>query len=258
MASTGTETMPQSGPAAPPAAGAPSEVRIYPHSPILYWWIVWAYGFICAALTYFQGESVTFGNGKPELIHPSAWVGVSFTLVLLFVTLATIVRARGVNAILLLILLALAFVGTQLVLSIEGLFKTPPAIQVHMNLAFYMMVSSVLFVIWFIIVFIIDRLTFWRFKPSQIERVQRFASLLGRAPESYSVMHVRLTRYSDDLLAHKILALGFLGLGTSDIEGKVAIFGGGNEQFRIDHIWAAKRSLNQIQAMMGAKATVVT
>ena len=36
-------------------------------------------------------------------------------------------------------------------------------------------------------------------------------------------MHVRLTRYSDDLLAHKILGLGIIGLGTSDIEGKIAI-----------------------------------
>jgi hypothetical protein len=83
-----------------------------------------------------------------------------------------------------------------------------------MNLAFYMMASSSLFVVWFVIViiFIADRLSFWRFRGAQIERVQRFASILGRAPESYSVMHVRLTRYSDDLLAHKILGLGIIGL----------------------------------------------
>lgn len=253
MASTGTETMPQA-----PAPGVPSEVRVYPHSPILYWWVVWAYGFVCAALTYLQGETFTIGGGKPLLIHPSAWVGVSFTMLLLFVTLATIVRARGVNAILLLLLLVLTIVATQLVMNVQGLFKTPPAILVHMNLAFYMMFSSVLFVVWFIIIFITDRLTFWRFKPSQIEKVQRFASALGRAPESYSVMHVRLTRFSDDLLAHKVLGLGILGLGTSDIDGKIAIFGGGNEQFRIDHVWAAKGSLKEIQAMMGPKATVVS
>jgi hypothetical protein len=80
----------------------------------------------------------------------------------------------------------------------------------------------------------------------------------GRAPESYSVMHVRLTRYSDDILAHKILGMGILGLGTSDIEGKIVIFGGGNEQFRIEHVWGAARSLREIQAMMGPKATVAT
>jgi hypothetical protein len=255
MASTGVETVPQ------PAAAkgtAPTEVRVYPHSPILYWWVVWAYGFFCALMTYAQGETFTIGGGKPLLIYPHAWLGVSFTLLLLFTALATTVKARGVGAILLILLLAAAAAGTQFVMSIEGLFKTPPAILVHMNLAFYMMVSSALFVVWFVIVFIVDRLSFWRFRGAQIERVQRFASILGRAPESYSVMHVRLTRFSDDILAHKILGLGILGLGTSDIEGKIAIFGGGNEVFRIEHVWRASRALREIQAMMGAKATVVS
>ncbi len=257
MASTGVESLPQSSAG---AAGKSqlTEVRVYPHSPILYWWIVWFYGFFCALLTYAQGETFTIGGGKPLLIYPGAWLGISFTLLLLFVALATTVKARGIGAILLILLLIGAAAGTQFIMSIDGLFKTPPAILVHMNLAFYMMVSSALFVVWFVIVFVADRLSFWRFRGSQIERVQRFASIVGRAPESYSVMHVRLTRYSDDLLAHKILGLGIFGLGTSDIDGKIAIFGGGNEHFRIEHVWHASRSLRDIQAMMGPKATVVT
>ncbi len=214
MASTGVEAGGTAGKA------QLSEVRVYPHSPILYWWVVWAYGFFCALLTWAQGETFTIGGGKPLLIYPGAWLGVSFTLLLLFVVLATTVKARGIGAILLILLLIGASVGTQFIMSIEGLFKTPPAILVHMNLAFYMMVSSSLFVIWFVIIFIADRLSFWRFRGAQIERVQRFASVLGRAPESYSVMHVRLTRYSDDILAHKILGLGILGLGTQRHRGQ--------------------------------------
>jgi sirohydrochlorin ferrochelatase len=120
-----------------------------------------------------------------------------------------------------------------------------------------MLVSTVLFVVWFAVVNIIDRLTFWRFRNSQIEHVHLFASALGRAPESHSVMHARLTRTSDDILADKILGLGFLGLGTSDVDVKIAIFGGGNEQFRIEHVWRATGPLRQVQAMMGPKATVV-
>lgn len=255
MASTGVETVP--GGAAAPAAEAPTEVRVYPHSPILYWWVVWAYGFFCALLTWAQGETFVIGGGKPLLIHSQPWVGISFTMLLLFVALATTVKARGVGAILLILLLVAAAVGTQFVMSIEGLFKSPPAILVHMDLAFYLMVSSALLVVWLAIVFIIDRLSFWRFRSAQIERVQKFASILGRAPESYSVMHVRLTRYSDEILSHKILGLGILGLGTGDIDGKIAVFGGGNEHFRIEHVWGAPRALRQIQAMMGPKATVV-
>jgi hypothetical protein len=84
-----------------------------------------------------------------------------------------------------------------------------------------------------------------------------FGSALGRAPESWSVMHIRLTRYSDDIIAHKILALGFLGLGTSDIDVKLSIFGGGHEQFRIENVWRASGPMKAIQSAMGPKATVV-
>src|SRR6478609_9513421 len=114
MASTGVESLPQS------AAGGKSqltEVRVYPHSPILYWWVVWVYGFFCALL-----------------IYAGAWLGISFTLLLLFVALATTVKARGIAAILLILLLIGAAAGTQFIMNIDGLFKTPPAILVHMNL----------------------------------------------------------------------------------------------------------------------------
>ena len=254
MANVG-QSVPQAG--VPAATGAAGEVRVYQHSAILYWWVVWAYGYFCALLTYAQGETLSIGGGKPLLVHTSPWVGLSFTVVLLFVVVATTVRARGVQALLLIILLALAVVGTHLLLSMEGVFKSPPSILVHMNLAFYVLVSSVLLVVWLVVVFIFDRLTYWRFRNSQIERVQRLAGVLGRAPESYSVMHVKLTRYSDDLLAHKVLGLGLLGLGTGDIEAKVTIFGGGSEHFRIEHVWRAAEPMRKIQALMGPKATVV-
>ena len=245
-----------------PTAGATSqkgaaEIRIYQHSPIIYWWVVWAYGFACAALTYAQGERLVIGEGKPLYIHPSPWLGLSFTILLLVVIVATTVRARGINALLLILLIAGAATGTYFVMNMPGLWTTPPSLLVHMNLAFYLLVSSVLFIVWFAIVFIFDRLSYWRFRATQVERVQKFSSILGRAPESWSVMHIRLTRFSDDLIAHKVLGLGILGFGTSDIEAKLTIFGGGSEQFRIENVWSGAKQLQAVQALMGPKATVV-
>jgi hypothetical protein len=246
----------QGGGAASPS-GTP-EIRIYGHSPIIYWWPIWAYGFVCAALTYFQGVPLTLPDSpKPIMVHPSAWVGLSFTLLLLLVIVATSVRARGINALLLLALLAGAGVATYLVMNTPGLWVTPPNLLLHMNLAFYLMISSVLFLVWFVIVFIVDRLSYLRVRGTQVERVQLFGSALGRAPESWSVLHIRLASYSDDLIAHKILALGFLGLGTSDIDAKLSIFGGGHEQFRVENVWKASTPLKAVQSAMGQKATVV-
>jgi hypothetical protein len=238
-------------------AGGATEVRIYQHSPILYWWVIWAYGFFCALLTYAQGSSLVIGDEKPILVHPSPWVGLSFTMLLLLVILATSVRARGVNALFLILLLLLSVGATYVVMNTPGLFASPPSLLVHMNLAFYMMISSVLFVVWFVIVFFFDRTNYWRFRSSQVERVQKFASVLGRAPEGFSVMNVKLIRHSDDLLAHKILGLGIFGLGTSDIDARMTIIGGGSEHFRIENVWRASLPLKEVQALMGPKATVV-
>jgi hypothetical protein len=249
------DTSPQAG--ASKDASAPTEVRIYQHSPILYWWVVWAYGFFCALLTYAQGNSLVIGEGKPLLVHPSPWVGLSFVVLLLFVIVATAVRARGVHALMLVLLIGLAIGGTYIVMNMPGLFASPPSLLVHMNLAFYLLISTVLFVVWLAVVFVFDRMSYWRFRGTQVERVQKFASVLGRAPEGYSVMNIKLVRHSDDLLAHKILGLGIVGLGTSDIEGRMAIIGGGAEHFRIEHVWRAARPLRQVQSLMGQKATVV-
>lgn len=245
-------------PAAATTQKGATEIRIYQHSPIIYWWVVWAYGFVCAALTYLQGDRLAIGEGKPLFIHPSPWLGLSFTLLLLVVIVATTVRARGINALLLMLLIGGAAAGTHFVMTIPGLWSTPPSLLVHMNLAFYLLVSTVLFVVWFAIVFIFDRLSYWRFRATQVERVQRFSSILGKAPESWSVMHIRLTRHSDDLIAHKILGLGIFGFGTCDIDAKLNVFGGGSDQFRIENVWGASGQLQAVQQLMGAKATVVT
>src|SRR5215831_11955999 len=38
----------------------PVEVVIISHSPLFYWWPVWAVGFLMAALTYWEGYQVAF------------------------------------------------------------------------------------------------------------------------------------------------------------------------------------------------------
>src|SRR5437870_13664835 len=77
------------------------ELRIYQHSNLLYWWPIWAYGFLCAALTYVQGIGVgelAASQGKVVLFHPSPWLGISFIALILFVAVFSYVRARGVSS----------------------------------------------------------------------------------------------------------------------------------------------------------------
>ena len=55
--STTPPTSPSPAPAPAPAPAAPSqEVLVISHSPLLYWWPVWACGFLMAAITWMEGS----------------------------------------------------------------------------------------------------------------------------------------------------------------------------------------------------------
>ena len=49
--------------AAPPAQ---QEITIYDHSTLMYWWPVWAVGYLLAFLTYVQGQPMRFELGPGE------------------------------------------------------------------------------------------------------------------------------------------------------------------------------------------------
>jgi hypothetical protein len=51
----------------------PREVRLVAHSNILYWWIVWLYGYVCAFATYINNVSVPF-EAKQLKFFPEAWL----------------------------------------------------------------------------------------------------------------------------------------------------------------------------------------
>ena len=86
------------------------DLRVYQHSNLAYWWVVWMYGFVCAGITYLQGIGIrelaarSEGAEKVILFHPSPWLGLSFIALILFVVVFTNVRARGVYSIVLLLL----------------------------------------------------------------------------------------------------------------------------------------------------------
>ena len=69
--------------------GRIGEIRITPHSNMVYWWIVWVYGYICALAININHVGVQL-SGKLVKFHPSAWVGLSFLLLVIFVILAVL------------------------------------------------------------------------------------------------------------------------------------------------------------------------
>lgn len=226
------------------AAAPPSEVRLVAHSNIIYWWAVWLYGYICALATYINHVAVPF-QGKQIKFFPDAWLGMSYVGVLLFVIVFTNVRARTLHTFIIAAVVALALVGLEWRWGLASVFSFLPEIRVEMNLAFYMMISTSLLLIWIVVVFFIDPLTYWRFGGGQVVERHRLGNATGHV---YDTRGMLMRRLPDDLFRHKVLGLGFLGLGTGDLVFKASIPGA--EPFVIENVWRGTAQMRQLERVL--------
>jgi hypothetical protein len=232
-----------------PAPLAPGAERlvVYEHCDLLYWWIVWAYGFLCALLTRLSGKSVVIEGRKPVLFYPDAWLGISFVLLVLFVLIFTNARARGVKSLVLFLVLLVIGLIVQMTYGWDEVLGVFPLLLVYMNLAFYMLFSSVLLAAWVFTTFVSDRFRRYEFGPGSISR--RMA--LTEGGENFVSRMVHTARQSDDVFVHRLLGLWFLGFGTGDIEIRFSTPGAGQRVYLLRNVWraaAVERAINRLVA----------
>src|SRR5215471_7057985 len=189
MTATRSEPKPT---AAPIAAGA-ERLIVHQHSDLIYWWVVWAYGLFCGLWTWLRGSYVTVSPGhKPVLIYPHAWVGISFVTLVLFVLVFTNARARGVKSLVLFLVLAVLGLLIELAWGWDEILRYIPLLLVHMNLAFYVLFSSILLAAWVFIILGTDHASYWEFAPGSIAKKYWFTD----AGESFSSPLVETARQS--------------------------------------------------------------
>ena len=234
--------------AAPRAAAADGErMKIYQHSDLIYWWVVWAYGFFCAFLTWLRGTPVVLSpDGRPVLFFHGAWLGISFVMLVLFVLVFTNARARGVKSLVLFLVLAVVGLTVQLTWGWNEILAFFPLLLVNMNLAFYVLFSSLLLVAWAFVVLGTDHSTYWEFAPNSIAKKYWFTD----AAESYTSPQVETSRQSDDIFVHRLLGLWFLGFGTGDIEIRFSTAGSGQKVFFLKNVWRAAHVEKEINRLV--------
>jgi hypothetical protein len=222
-------------------------LRIYQHSDLMYWWVVWLYGFFGAVVTYFFGDSVTIG-GQAVLVYPKSWLGLSTILLILFVAVFTNLKARGVYSLTFLLAIALLVAVVQFSYGWDRIVVFLPLLKVHMNLAFYLLLSSVLCVVWAMAMFGFDRLTYWYFSPGEVgKRV-----IIGEGSETFVAQNVQLQRHAYDPFVHRFLGLWFLGFGTGDLEVRFSS-PGGERLYSLKNVWNIGKREAEITKLMAAK-----
>jgi hypothetical protein len=220
-----------------------SSVTIIGHSPLFYWWPVWAVGFLMAFLTYLDRNYMAIvpagtvaekarqvqgvdgprdvlilpanrelpadeTAGVPEQprlrVARSNSPGALFVTVLLLVLLITSVRLSGVWSLVVLMLVLLLSVLFTLGGIWDHIFRLVGSSDVHITAAGYLCMAIPLFIIWLAVFLLYDRMNYATFGRGQFTIHHTF----GAGATTYEVHGLSLEKKRDDLFRHWLLGMG--------------------------------------------------
>jgi hypothetical protein len=232
---------------AQPAEGAMRGMRIYEYSDLVYWWAIWFAALVGIVLTYFFGESMEMG-GHPPLIkfHASPWLGIGFLVVMFSTLIFTHLRARGLHAIILGLAVVIVGLIVHMTIGWTAVFAQITLIKVHMNLAYYMITFVVTLSVWLYTTFVHARLSYGVVNPGEVG----WRSALTGQIETFRPLNFQVVKRSDDIIVHKILGLGFLGIGTGDIDVKFDVPGGGSQHHSFKNVWRPDVKVARMEALI--------
>ncbi len=240
-----TDIQPAPGHSRHPERAEVAQVIIYGHSVLFYWWPLWVAGYVMALLTWLHHDQAVIGN-NPEWFHPSRDLGVIYILLLLLLIVVTSTKIKGMKAALIiavLAFLALLFVHLDWWAAILGWLGHQ---SISLSLGFYLFSSSLLFLVWVISVFVIDHMSFWRFRPGQVTHEY----LGGVVNNSYDTdnMSISLKR-QDDFFRHWII-----GLGSGDLH--MQTMGGRGVEMNVVNVLLVGAKMFAIQRLIATKPDV--
>jgi hypothetical protein len=261
------------------------EITVISHSFLFYWWPVWAFGFLMAAITWFDGERmatvpthsiaerqrvVEGHEGKHDVIilpsdkklvsdgrhtnepaqphlrmSSNKNLGVLFCVVLLLVITITNVPLRGLWSVIVIIIL----LGLTIIFAIlgwwEAILDRFSFLDIRINLAGYIVISSVLFVLWLLIFLLFDQQIYMIFSPGQF----RVRLEIGDAETAYDTTGMTIQKQRSDLFRHWIL-----GLGSGDLIVRTA--GAQTHQFDMPNVLFLGRKVREIEDLLRSKQVV--
>ena len=204
-------------------------MKVYTHSPILYWWPVWVLGF----LFYVLQVTDIAGPGTPERM-----LGLIFVFTLVFVIFSTTVRLRGANSVIFGLILLIGFILLTFANLSGPIARFLGQLDVRMSNMFYLVTGLAIFLQWALMVFGFDKVRYWEVVPGQLhERV-----FWGSGDRAESGANARCRYRSDDFLRHRILGL----VVTGDIEVTL----GDGEVWHMHNVLFAKQRTRRMNELI--------
>jgi hypothetical protein len=217
-------------------------VVIYSHSSLFYWWPVWLAGFFLAAVSYVWGVVFVADDGRIEKIHPNSAVGITFLAVLLLVIIFTNIRFRGIYSVTLVLAAAFVVVLFGWLGWLDDVIAAIPHLSIYISGGFYLAFSTALFIIWALLFFVVDRLTYWRVRPGQMTHEK----WIGGGEQSFDVRGMLFEKHGEDYFRHVIL-----GLGSGDLRLMTA--GANKKTIEIPNVLNVDSKVGRIQRLIAVK-----
>ncbi|MCI0683412.1 MAG: hypothetical protein L0Y71_15010 [Gemmataceae bacterium] len=260
-----------------------NELVVISHSSLFYWWPVWAVGFLMTAITWFgdqrlatvpagtapaTGQEIAgFEGARDILVLPKGKhlvkdregnparphmrtsanknLGVLFCMVLLLVIAITNVPLRGLWSVIVIVILISLAVIFAILDWWEVILENLNFLDIRINMAGYLLISSVLFVLWLVIFWFFDRQVYMVFTPGQF----RVKLEIGDAETAYDTVGMTIQKQRSDLFRHWIL-----GLGSGDLIVRTA--GAQAHQFDMPNVLFLGRRVREIEDMLRSKQVV--
>jgi hypothetical protein len=125
----------------------------------------------------------------------------------------------------------------------EVLVARFPNLRVHANQAFYSTVFVVLFPVWLLTTFGLNRFHYFTFdRGRQVGDIQR----VWGSTRTFTANNISVSSLPDDFFVHRVLGLWWLGLGTGDVVVRFSDPGGGVHHEVITNVWRAKSKVEAV------------
>jgi uncharacterized membrane protein YkgB len=146
-------------------------------------------------------------------VSPRSWMGPAYLIILFLVIIITSVPLRGLWSLVVLIGLVVIALLISLFKWWDDILDAFYGLHVFINLAGYLLLSTVLFIAWAVATFIFDRRSYIVFTPGQIRVVEE----IGSRERTYDTTGMTVEKHRDDWFRHI-----FLGFGTGDLSVRTA------------------------------------
>jgi hypothetical protein len=185
-------------------------------------------------------------NAVPRLhMAPSKNLGVFYACILLLVITITNIPLRGLWSVMVIVCVIFLIIILALLRVWNDVLTYFNFLDIRINMGGYLLISSVLFIIWAIVVFLFDKQLYMIFSPGQL----RVRLEIGEGETAYDTTGMTIQKQRSDLFRHWIL-----GLGSGDLIVRTA--GAQAHHFDLPNVLFLGRKVREIEDMLRSRPVV--